>query len=172
MMRSHALSANAGIIQHEVMTLIGTAEIGTPVVVAWGYDPEEPAVVTLTVHPAAGAGVRRSWAIDRNLVHVGTDEAVSDDSTRVSPVWHPQAGIAVLLELDAEDGPLLLRGDVRSVRRFADRTFSCAPVRRIPPATAPWGHPVSRTKESSRIPSASAHRWTSGQGRCAGSAPC
>ena len=170
MMRSHALPANAGIIQHDVMTMVGTTEIGTPVVVAWGYDPEEPAVVTLTVHPAAG--VRRSWAIDRDLVVVGTEESVSDDSARVSPVWHPQAGIAVLVELDAEDGPLLLRGDVRSVRRFADRTFRSGPVRRIPPATGPWGHPVSRTQGSSRIPSASAHRRTSGQGRCAGSAPC
>ena len=118
------------IVQYDVMTLLGASVAGEPVVVELSYAADDPVVVTLSLHSAVLDLPRRSWTFERRLLDAGCDEPVDGGHVRVSPVWHPQQGTAVLFELAGDGGALAVRADLPVVRQFVDRIHQ-----RVPPGS-------------------------------------
>jgi hypothetical protein len=128
------------ITQYDVMTLLGPSVAGEPVVVELRYAADDPVTVTLSLDSAVSAVPRRSWTFERRLLDVGTDEPAAAGSVRVSPVWHPHGGTAVLLELGTGPGGpdpwhgegtqavVAVRAQLPVVRRFVDRISRAVPA--------------------------------------------
>jgi len=116
------------IVQYDVMTLLGAAVAGEPLVVELRYAADDPVVVTLSLHSAVLDLPRRTWSFERRLLDAGCDEPVDGGQVRVSPVWHARHGTAVLFELAGSGGVLTVLADLPVVRRFVDRIHLAVPV--------------------------------------------
>ncbi len=129
--RGRPVTAVPAVVQYDVMTLLGTSVMGEPVVVELRYAADDPVVVTLTLHSAVHDSPQGSWTFERRLLDIGCDEPVDAGHVRVSPVWHPQRGTAVLLDLagsTAGSGSVAVRADLPVVRRFVDRIHQAVPA--------------------------------------------
>lgn len=115
------------VVQYDVMTLLGPSALGEPVVGELrhtGGAAGQEGWVTLTLHSAIRDLPGHSWTFEQRLLDVGCDEPVSGGRVRVSPVWHPHGGTAVLLELDVEaadrTGACTVSAELPAIRRFVD----------------------------------------------------
>ena len=122
------------ITQYDVMTLLGPRVVGEPVVVELRYAADDPVTVTLRLDSVVCDVPHRSWTFERRLLDVGTDEPVEAGGVRISPVWHPRGGTAVLLELGTDAGRggpvdhIAVRADLPVVRRFVDKIHRAVPA--------------------------------------------
>jgi sporulation and cell division protein SsgA len=128
------------ITQYDVMSLLGPSVGGEPVVVRLRYAADDPVMVTLSLDSVVSDAPHGSWTFERRLLEVGADEPVEAGQVRVSPVWHPQGGTAVLLELgvgalprggragDPTGTVVAVVAELPSVRRFVDRIGRAVPA--------------------------------------------
>jgi hypothetical protein len=126
------------ITQYDVMALLGPSAEGEPVVVRLRYAADDPVMVTLSLDSVVCDVPHVSWTFERRLLEVGADEPVEAGGVRVSPVWHPTGGTAVLLELGTDAGDrtpgdptgavVAVVAELPAVRRFVDRIGRAVPA--------------------------------------------
>lgn len=91
----------------------------------FGYDPGDPFAVTVTFRTAYGDV---AWTFARDLLVEGVDTPSGDGDVHVWPCEDVDGRPLVAVELESDDGELLVQAPRWAVRRFVARTLRAVPA--------------------------------------------
>jgi hypothetical protein len=118
---SRADGVHADIAMHSVDALGGLHHLEA----GFGYEPADPFAVTVTFRTTYGDV---AWTFARDLLVEGIDTPSGDGDVHVWPCDDADGRPAVAIELESDDGELLVQAPRWAVRRFVAHTLRAVPL--------------------------------------------
>ena len=112
---AHVVVDDAGMSGHGHLTVLG---------LSWSRDDPLAVVLTLSAQPDHPALPRGEWAVLRDFLRYGLEEATGDGAVRIRPSGQGR----VLLELEGESKPYAVHVPAQVLCDFLDETEQIVPA--------------------------------------------